>query len=941
MANIVTWRTQPARAPRYAPLPPTLHPALQSALQTRGINQLYSHQAQAVELALNGQHVAVVTPTASGKTLCYNLPVLHSLLSDPAARALYLFPTKALAHDQLNELRDQKPESREQRPESRDQRLDSGLRTPVSGLHVSTYDGDTPSADRSRIRQQARLILTNPDMLHAGILPYHTAWADFFAGLRYVVIDEMHTYRGVFGSHVANVLRRLQRICAFYGSHPQFICTSATIANPGQLAERLIEQPVTVIGENGAPSGEKHIILYNPPVYDAERGLRRSATLEAQELASRCILGGVQTIIFGRSRLTTEILLTYLRERIGRSSGREIEQDSALTIPHAALRGYRGGYLPNERRTIETGLRSGEVRGVVATNALELGIDIGQLQAAILCGYPGSIASTWQQMGRAGRTQETALALLVATGGPLDQYIIQHPEFLFERSPEHALINPDNLMLLVDQMRCAAFELPFQNAEPFGACPFTADVLNLLVEQGDLQQHGPRFFWSGEGYPARQVSLRNAGSDTVLIQAGGGQGARGWEQGAGGEEQGVNEPPLAGGFRTSHSALRTQIIGEIDYASAPLLVHAGAVYLHEGQSYRVDQLDLAHHLVQVTPVEVDYYTEVTAETAIEVLAEHERREATGALVAHGDLQVSSQVVGFRRIKRFTHENLGVFPLDYPPQIVEASGYWFSILPEAQAQLEEAGQWYDSINDYGPNWQEQRKRVRARDHYRCKQCGAPEAPDREHDVHHLIPFRTFGYVAGLNEHYKIANQLGNLILVCRTCHRRLEATVRVRSGLDGLAYALNNLAPLHLMCDPQDIGVSVVRGKGQGAGSRGQGAGGVALLKERGTEENSLPAPCPLPLAPANLSTVYVYERVTAGLGFSARLFELHDELLRATQRLIEDCPCQQGCPACVGPVLENPQAQLATKRLTLALLAVLTAGAVARAPVDDLGDVIF
>ncbi|MDQ3249430.1 MAG: DUF1998 domain-containing protein, partial [Chloroflexota bacterium] len=750
--------------------------------------------------------------------------------------------------------------------------------------------------DRTRIRREARLILSNPDMLHASILPYHTTWADFFAGLRIVVIDEMHTYRGVFGSQVANVLRRLQRVCAFYGSQPRFICTSATIANPGELAERLLEQPVTVVAENGAPSGEKHIILYNPPLYDAERGLRRSATLEAQALAARCVLGGVQTIVFGRSRLTTEVLLTYLRERVAR--GDKETPNSQFTIHNSqfSIRGYRGGYLPGERRAIEAGLRSGEVRGVVATNALELGIDIGQLQAAILCGYPGSIASTWQQMGRAGRTQEAALALFVATGNALDQYIIQHPEFIFERSPEHALINPDNLMLLVDQMRCAAFELPFQLDDPFGGCPFTTDVLHLLTEQGDLQQHGKRFFWSGDGYPARRISLRSAGSDTVVIQVGG--------EGRG---QGEGQTTL----RTTHYAPR--IIGEIDQASAPLLVHDGAIYLHEGQSYRVDQLDLAHSLAHVTPVEVDYYTEVMAETVIEVLAEQEQRQAGGAIVMHGDLQVSSQVLGFRRIKRLTQENLGALPLDYPPRRSETTGYWISVPPATQAQLAEDGQWFDSLNEYGPNWQAQRTRVRTRDNYRCRQCGAPETPDRQHDVHHLVPFRTFGYVPGFNEHYKLANQAGNLLLVCRACHQRLEAGVRVRSGLDGVAYALGNLAPLHLMCDPQDIGVSVVRGKGEERETGRQADKEITPNSQLDGNPERL----------HNLPTVYIYERMTAGLGFSARLFELHDQLLAAAQTLVAGCPCQRGCPACVGPVLDNPQAQLETKRLTLALLQAL------------------
>ncbi|MCB0183456.1 MAG: HNH endonuclease, partial [Caldilineaceae bacterium] len=456
------------------------------------------------------------------------------------------------------------------------------------------------------------------------------------------------------------------------------------------------------------------------------------------------------------------------------------------------IRGYRGGYLPNERRAIESGLRDGTVRGVVATNALELGIDIGGLQAAVLCGYPGSIAATWQQMGRAGRTDEGALAILVATGGLLDQYVIQHPDYLFDRSPEHALINPDNLLLLIDHLRCAAFELPFQPDEAFGNCPFTADALQLLFEQGDVQQHGNRFFWSGESYPARRVSLRSTGGDLVTIQAE-------WlEDGGHSTAQEAVDIDFYGGPWADEGPVvlqqTVQVIGQIDRGSATFLLHEGAFYLHEGRSFYVRALDLAEQRATVTPTAVDYYTEVTAETAITVLATHDERTHRDVMIAHGELLVSSQVVGYRRVKHFTHENLGVFPLEYPPQTLETTGYWFSIMPALQEQLAEQGLWFDAVNDYGLNWQAQRQRVRARDGYRCTQCGRPEASGRQHDVHHLTPFRTFGYVAGLNENYRQANELGNLVLVCRTCHRRLEAGVRVRSGLDGLAYALTNIAP---------------------------------------------------------------------------------------------------------------------------------------------------
>ncbi len=919
MANVVAWRTLHARQARYAPTSPTLHPILQAALAARGIAQLYTHQADAVNHALAGRNVAVVTPTASGKTLCYNLPVLHSLLTVPDARALYLFPTKALAQDQMAELGDFLAEI-ERTGDGGTGHSEQSPHLPLPQSLISTYDGDTPSARRAAIRRASRIILTNPDMLHVGILPYHTQWAEFLSGLRYVVIDEMHIYRGIFGSHMANVLRRLQRLCAHYGARPRFICTSATIANPRELATRLVEAPVELVEQNGAPRGEKHIILYNPPVFDPEHGLRRSSTLEAQELAARCVLAGVQSIVFGRARQTTEVLLTYLRDRL-----RGQIEDSRLTIGaedeagapqssisnlQSSIRGYRGGYLPTERRAIEAGLRSGAVRAVVATNALELGIDIGQLQAAVLCGYPGSIAASWQQMGRAGRTRDAALAILVATAGPLDQYVIQHPEFLFAQSPEHALINPDNLMLLVDHMRCAAFELPFQSGERFGNCVFTDDVLALLAEQGDLQPAGPRLLWNGEGYPARSVSLRSSGSDSVVIQS---------------SDDG--EP---------------RVIGEVDHASAPFLVHDGAIYIHQGDSYLIQGLDLEANVAQAQPVRVDFYTEASTETEIDVLAVHDNRVSHGAEVAHGELLVSSQVVGFRRIKRFTHETVGVQPLEYVPQELDTSGYWFSITPAAQRLLAQAGQWHDSINDYGPNWQEVRAKVRARDHYRCSQCGAPESAMRQHDVHHLMPFRTFGYVAGVNEAYKEANRLDNLKLLCRACHQRLESTVRVRSGLDGLAYALANLAPLHLMCDRSDLGVAVMRG---------EPADTATEAAPNSLSENSVMSPDSFPASAfaaesfrtdsRQLPTLYLFERIAAGLGFSARLYELHDTLMQAAAELVETCPCPHGCPSCVGPILEEQAVRLETKELTLALLAVLRGKTIGEKPAGANADIRF
>ncbi len=863
MANVAAWRTLPAQPAQYGATPDFLHPLLRTGLQRRGIERLYTHQVQALELAHGGRNAVIVTPTASGKTLAYHLPVLQALLAEPAARALYFYPTKALAQDQLAVLRSWSDE------------LTAAGALPAP---VGLYDGDTPSAERGKIRATARLLLTNPDMLHVGILPMHAQWAEFFGGLRFVVIDELHTYRGVFGSHVANVVRRLQRICAHYGAQPHFICTSATIANPQELAESVAEQPFDVVAVNGAPRGEKQVILYNPPLTDAAYGVRRSAVLEAQETAARCVTHGVQSIVFGRTRLTAELLLSYLRDTV-RAFNERVPRVFQIDVERG-IRGYRGGYLAHERRAIEAGLRDGTVRAVTATNALELGIDIGQLQAAVLCGYPGSIAALWQQMGRAGRTTEGALAVLICSGLPLDQYLVQHPEYIFERSPERALVNPDTLLLLLDHMRCAAFELPFRTDERFGRSPFSDEVLALLVEQGDLHAAPARYLWAGAGSPARAISLRSGGNDAVVVQA-----------------PGENGIPV--------------IIGSVDRLMAQSMVHPGAVYLHEGRTWLVEELNLADSIAHVRPAAVDYYTAVVRDGRLEVLEVEQAHDAPGARVAHGAVRVSTQVTSYRRKRRFTHETLGVFPLDFAPQELETTGYWFSVTPEAQQLLAAAGAWFDSVNDYGPNWEKQRQQVRVRDGYRCRQCAAPEPSGRQHDVHHVTPFRTFGYVAGVNNAYLAANRLENLLLVCRTCHQRLEAAVRTRGALDGLAYALHNLAPLYLMCDVEDLGRHVTR----------------AGEEERPGQRRAAPA-ADVVVTDAGLT---LYENIPAGLGFSLRLYELHERLLVAAHERIGACPCAHGCPACVGPVLEM-ETQLDTKRVTLALLDVLLGRRIAGAP---------
>ncbi len=608
-------RRQPARAAIYGEFPPALNPALRNALLERGIQQLYSHQSTAVEHALAGRNTVVVTPTASGKTVCYNLPVMQSLLQDSSARAIYLFPTKALAEDQRLEL----------------QRLNDAA---GGSLACHTYDGDTPSDARRTIRDRANVILTNPDMLHTGVLPHHTKWAKLFENLRYFIIDELHAYRGVYGSHLANILRRLRRICEFYGSSPQFICCSATIANPRELAESVTGRQFEVVAENGAPSGEKYFIFYNPPVVNRQLGIRRSYLHESRRMALEFIRQKQQTLVFTNNRLATEILTTYLKDAC-----------SGLPFSHEAIRGYRGGYLPKERRAIESGLRNGDIRAVVATNALELGVDIGSLDAVVLAGYPGNIASTWQRTGRAGRRLGASLAVLVASSAPLDQYIVEHPDYFFGRSPEEAHVNPDNLEIYLSHLKCAVFELPLRDGETFGkhdvdrSCRFLAEDLKLLHRSGDS------WHWVSDSYPADMVSLRAVTSDNFLVV------------------------DVTGDHK---------VIGEVDFPSALTTLHEKAIYLHDARQFQVERLDFDGRKAFVRQVDSDYFTDAIVYTQVSEIAEFETEPAAAhgqAQAAHGEVRVKRQVVGFKKIKFYTLENIGAGLLSLPEQEMHTTAFW--------------------------------------------------------------------------------------------------------------------------------------------------------------------------------------------------------------------------------------------------------------------------
>ena len=729
-AWVTAVRRIPARPADYAPFPEGIDARVREVLAARGIEQVYTHQAEAIEHVLARRNVVITTPTASGKTLCYNAPILSQILRDGSSRALYLFPTKALAQDQLAELHGLSDQL------SRSGELEIG---------VFTYDGDTPQDARRAIRGRAHVVLSNPDMMHSGILPHHPKWAKLFENLRFVVIDELHAYRGVFGSHLTNVLRRLRRVCRHYGSDPTFICSSATIANPRELAEALVERPFELVEKSGAPRGEKFFLFVNPPVVNQQLGIRRSYLAETRRIASEFLKRGLQTIVFAQSRLATEILTTYLKEDFGGPPG---------TPDH--IRGYRGGYLPQRRREIEKGLRDGSVRAVVSTSALELGIDIGALDVSVMAGYPGTIAATWQRAGRAGRRSGRSAAVLVASSAPIDQFIVRNPAYFFEASPEHALINPDNLHIFVDHVKCAAFELPFTSSEAYGRHD-VQEVLGVLGESGFVHRTGgaegpgpggadEQWQWTSESYPADAVSLRAISSDNFVI------------------------------VDTTSGA---DVIGETSFGSGPSTLHEKAIYLLEGDLYQVERLDFEGRKAYVRRIDCDYYTDAITYTKVTVL---DTFAGTGTMRANGEVHVSSRVVGFKKIKFYTNENVGSGELDLPEQQMHTTAYWLTVPRDVMALL-------------------------------------PYAPDDRRD------------------------------------------------GVGGLSFAMRQVAQLLLMCDRQDVGISI----------------------DSGNPADEEPR-------------IFIYDNYPGGIGFSEPLFQMQDELLARTRALIAGCDCERGCPTCVGPV---------------------------------------
>jgi DEAD/DEAH box helicase domain-containing protein len=755
-------RTVSPRAAEYGAVPGELDARLVAALARRGIDQLYSHQQEAVRAALDGQHVITATPTASGKSLCLHLPVLDALAKDESASAIYLYPTKALSRDQ-------------------EHGLHALIREAELGIGALVYDGDTPGDARRIAKSQSRVILTNPDMLHAAILPNHARWARVFQNLRYVVIDELHTYRGVFGSHMAHVVARLKRIADFHGSHPRFITATATIGNPQEHAARLLgvaPEEISVVSRSGAPAAERRLFLYNPPIVNAELGIRGSSLKHGVKLAVDLLAARVPTIVFSGSRSSVEVMLKYIRER-------------ATGVPAEAIFGYRGGYLPDKRRAIEKGLRDGVIRCVVATNALELGIDIGDLDAVVCVGYPGSVAATWQRFGRAGRRGEKSIAVLVLNSRATDQYMAIQPEYVLDANAEEARIDPENVEILVQHLKCAAFELPFRLAPAVpGAAPAAAgapsrayagldergtiDALDYLASQGLLHGRGGQYTWTGDTSPASHVSLRSISWDNFVIVD---------------VENGVT-------------------LAELDFRSTHTMLHEQAIYQHDAAQYQVERLDYENHKAFVRHVEPDYFTTALTHSRVTILDSAAEREILTGRLGNGDIKVVETVTGYKKIKFFTHENAGYGDVRLPDLEMHTTGFWWTLPATLLATAPwSRAQWIDALR--------------------------------------------------------------------------------------GAGAALETVASLALMCEPRDIGRTL---------------GDVEGI------ESELTA---VPFDPTYRPTLFLYDALPGGVGLARRIYERTEELMERAAKLIANCPCKSGCPACIGPALVHSERKVAARALLL------------------------
>ena len=724
------------------PFPESLLPFTVEFFKSRGIPSLYSHQAKALEELKMDHNVVITTGTASGKSLIYQASIMETWLNDPSSTFLLLYPTKALANDQLSPFQEMS-DFLYQKDDS--QRLKAFI-----------YDGDTDQQKRKAIRKSVSILLTNPDMLHLGLMPHHTDWKRFFANLKFIVIDEVHSYKGVFGSHFSNVIRRLKRIIQFYGGNPLFICTSATVSDPQTFVEKLLECPFSLVDEDGSAHGEKNIYFYNPPIVDEQLNVRRGILEEGLKIASLSIQNKLQTLVFVRARRSVELILR-------RSKG--------IFSPGSIL-GYRSGYLAAERRKIEQDLKNGKIACVVATNGLELGVDIGGMARVVLLGYPGTIASFRQQIGRAGRTNAASSAVFVASMDPLDQYLLANPQFILESSPEQPLIDPKNLLILFNQLRCAAYELPFQENDHFGSISveLLKNYLDVLCAKCDLVERDKKYFWIGETYPAADISIRS-----------------------------ISTAPFDLLLKEKDDSTRK--IGEVDGESVYWMTHPGAIYLQEGETYLVQDLKTDEHKVFLEAGDFPYYTNPNKKEDIEIQDVLETYPQDFASFSFGNVLVASQVVGFDKVDWQSNEVIGSVSLNLPSSELNTQAFWMVISEKTIEKLRKDDLWFSDPNDYGENWETIRQQVLVRDAFRCSLCGKAGSSALKLHVHHKKPFRTFADPTA-------ANNLNNLITLCETCHQRVEQAVRIKSGLSGLGYTFLHLAPLYLMCDLRDLGVFI-------------------------------------------------------------------------------------------------------------------------------------
>ncbi len=823
--NIVSRKHFPRQAGKMFDFPHWVHRHLIDAFLENGVTSLYQHQYEALQAINAGEHTLVVSSVASGKSLTYQIPILDAFLQPPSTSALLLFPTKALAYDQGEKFKN----------------LIAKL--PNLFTHhphlLAQFDGDTPYSLRSKILQNAQIILTNPDMLHHTILPRHSRWGQFFSNLRYIILDEIHIYRGVFGSHVANILRRLKRISHHYGATPQFILTSGTISAPQEFAEQLIEEPIVKIEQKEGANAERQIWIYNPPILNPDLGIRRHPFEDALQFALDAIEKNVHSILFCRSRKAVELLLIQLREKFS-ATLEDIDQ---------SIQSYRSGYLPSLRREIEHSLRCGKTKCVVATNALELGIDIGGLDVTLIIGFPGSIASTWQQFGRSGRNHQGSLGILILSDDPLDQYLAHHPEYFWESNPERVIIDPNNPLILLAHLRCALYEIPISQQPSFGTAPgeLLSPLLESLVLQGDAIQGKRAYYFSGTKTP-HSFSIRSISEHNFQL--------------------------------ILEDFVHPTLLGTVDAESADWMVHPGAIYFHEGYSYQVQELNFDRRIAILRSANLDYITQPLIETQIRSLKPNHTQELYSPSgyaykIAFGQVELRRQVKGYFIMDWNTRLLKEKRDLDLPPCDLATMAFWLNLSNDLVEVLRQQGVWSNDANQYGTNWDRQKRLARQRDNYQCQLCGVPEI-EQAHPVHHKIPFRLF-----MNP--QEANRLENLITLCPACHRKVEGTVHVQSGLAALGYAFTHISPLFARCDRGDLGVHID----------------------------------PKFIWCESLPTVLIHEQVQGGIGLAYRLYETAIELLVNIKHHIKRCSCSEGCPSCTGPVANNG---LGGKKEALALL---------------------